>query len=65
MLTLFLISLFGFVLLSVPIAFALVLTSLVLASAMNQVSAPLLIQNIVRGIARFPLMAIPFFLMAG
>jgi tripartite ATP-independent transporter DctM subunit len=65
MLALFLISLFGFVLLSVPIAFALVLTSLVLATFMNQVSAPLLIQNIVRGIDSFPLMAIPFFLLAG
>jgi len=65
MLALFLASLFGFVLLSVPIAFSLVLTSLVLAVAMNQVSAALLIQNIVRGIDSFPLMAIPFFLLAG
>jgi len=65
MLPLFLISLFGFVLLSVPIAFALVLTSLVLAAFMDQVSAALLIQNIVRGIDSFPLMAIPFFLLAG
>ncbi len=65
MLTVFLISLFGFVLLSVPIAFALVLTALVLATFINQVSAPLLIQNIVRGIDSFPLLAIPFFLLAG
>jgi tripartite ATP-independent transporter DctM subunit len=65
MLALFLISLFGFVLLSVPIAFALILTSLVLATFINQVSAPLLIQNIVRGIDSFPLLAIPFFLLAG
>lgn len=65
MLYLFLIALFGFILVSVPIAFALVLTALVLAIFMNQVSAALLIQNIVRGIDSFPLLAIPFFLLAG
>ncbi len=65
MLTLFLIALFGFVLLSVPIAFSLILTALVLMVAMHAVSPALLIQNIFRGIDSFPLMAIPFFLLAG
>jgi len=65
MLTLFLIALFGFVLLSVPIAFALVLTTLVLMVFMHAVSPALLVQNIVRGVDSFPLMAIPFFLLAG
>jgi tripartite ATP-independent transporter DctM subunit len=65
MLTVFLIALFGFVLLSVPIAFALVLTTIVLMTFMNVVSPALLIQNIVRGVDSFPLMAIPFFLLAG
>ena len=65
MLTIFLAALFGFVLMSVPIAFALVLTAMVLMYAMSSVSAALMIQNIVRGIDSFPLMAIPFFLLAG
>ena len=62
---LFLASLFGFILLTVPIAFALFLTALVLALAMGSWSPALVIQNIFRGIDSFPLMAIPFFLLAG
>lgn len=65
MLTIFLVALFGFVLLSVPIAFALILTALVLMFFMHAISPALLIQNIFRGIDSFPLMAIPFFLLAG
>lgn len=65
MLTIFLVALFGFVLLSVPIAFALILTTLVLMFFMHAISPALLIQNIFRGIDSFPLMAIPFFLLAG
>jgi TRAP-type mannitol/chloroaromatic compound transport system permease large subunit len=64
-LTLFLTALFGFILLTVPIAFALFLTALVLALAMGAWSPALVIQNIFRGIDSFPLMAIPFFLLAG
>lgn len=65
MLALFLISLFGFILLNVPIAFALILTAMVLMMVIGNVSAALMVQNIVRGIDNFPLMAIPFFLLAG
>jgi len=64
-LTIFLISLFGFILLGVPIAFALFLTALVLALAMGAWAPALIIQNIFRGVDSFPLMAIPFFLLAG
>jgi tripartite ATP-independent transporter DctM subunit len=64
-LTLFLISLFGFILMSVPIAFALFLTALALAWAMGAWAPALIIQNIFRGVDSFPLMAIPFFLLAG
>jgi tripartite ATP-independent transporter DctM subunit len=64
-LTLFLAALFGFILLTVPIAFALFLTALVLALTMGVWSPALVIQNIFRGIDSFPLMAIPFFLLAG
>ena len=65
MLVIFLIALFGFILLTVPIAFALFLTALVLGYVMNSWSPALIVQNIFRGIDSFPLMAIPFFLLAG
>ena len=65
MLALFLAALFGFILLSVPIAFALLLTALVLMAVMGPVSPALLAQTIVRGVDSFPLMAIPFFMLAG
>lgn len=64
-LSLFLVSLFGFILLGMPIAFALFLTALVLAWTMGVWSPALIIQNIFRGVDSFPLMAIPFFLLAG
>ena len=65
MLVVFLIALFGFIALTVPIAFALLLTALVLGMVMNAWSPALVIQNLFRGIDSFPLMAIPFFLLAG
>ncbi len=65
MLTAFLIALFGFIALNVPIAFALLLTALVLGILMGGWSPALVIQNVFRGIDNFPLMAIPFFLLAG
>ncbi|HUL00678.1 MAG TPA: TRAP transporter large permease [Nitrospirota bacterium] len=65
MLTLFLIALFSMVFLSVPIAFALIVTAIVLMVAMDNVSGALMIQNMVRGVDSFPLMAIPFFILSG
>ncbi len=65
MLVVFLLSLFGFIALTVPIAFSLLLTALVLGIVMNAWSPALVIQNLFRGIDSFPLMAIPFFLLAG
>ncbi len=65
MLTAFLVALFAFVFMNVPIAFALLLTGVVLMLMMGTTSAPLMIQNVVRGIDSFPLMAIPFFILSG
>ncbi|HOV38722.1 MAG TPA: TRAP transporter large permease subunit, partial [Spirochaetales bacterium] len=65
MLIVFLIALFGFIALTVPIAFSLLLTALVLGIVMHAWSPALVIQNLFRGIDSFPLMAIPFFLLAG
>jgi len=65
MLVIFLVALFGFILITVPIAFALFLTALVLGIVMDAWTPALIVQNIFRGIDSFPLMAIPFFLLAG
>jgi tripartite ATP-independent transporter DctM subunit len=65
MIPLFLSSLFGFILIGVPVAFALFLTALVLSWFMDSWSPALVVQTVFRGIDNFPLMAIPFFLLAG
>lgn len=66
MLAAFLLGLFGFILLNIPIAFALVLTTVILMLLLTgDVSTPIIAQSIIRGIDSFPLMAIPFFILAG
>jgi TRAP-type transport system large permease protein len=65
MLIVFLIALFGFILLSVPIAFSLVLTAVVLMLYTGTISFSVLSQSLIRGIDNFPLLAIPFFILAG
>jgi len=65
MIPLFLSSLFGFILIGVPVAFALFLTALVLSWFMGNWSPALVVQTVFRGVDNFPLMAIPFFLLAG
>ncbi len=66
MLALFLGSLFFFIFMYVPIAFALILTSIALMYTLTgDVVGAMIAQNIVRGIDSFPLMAIPFFVLAG
>lgn len=65
MLTAFLLGLFGFILLNVPIAFALLLTTIVLMYLSSGIEPAIMTQSLVRGIDNFPLMAIPFFMLAG
>ncbi len=65
MLALFLVTLFALIALSIPISFSLILTGGVLMNAMGNLSPILLTQSVVRGIDNFPLMAVPFFLLAG
>lgn len=66
MLAAFLLGLFGFILLNIPIAFALVLTTVILMLLLTgDVSTPIIAQSIIRGVDSFPLMAIPFFILAG
>lgn len=65
MLTTFLSSLFSFIFLNVPIAFSLILTTIVLMVYSNELSSANIASSIYRGVDNFPLMAIPFFMLAG
>lgn len=65
MLVVFLLSLFGFLLLNVPIAFGLILTTVVLMLFTTGIEAQIITQSMLRGIDNFPLLAIPFFMLAG
>ena len=65
MLALFLLTLFGLIVFSVPVAFCLIATALVLMAAQGGISPQILTQNLVKGIDSFPLLAIPFFMIAG
>lgn len=62
---LFLVSLFGFILLNVPIAFSLLLSAVVLMLYMGDWSSYIVMQSLVRGFDSFSLLAIPFFILAG
>jgi tripartite ATP-independent transporter DctM subunit len=61
----FLISLTGFMFLGMPIAFALVLTGVTLMWHLDFFDAQLIAQNLINGADSFPLMAVPFFILAG
>ncbi len=65
MLLAFLLGLFGLIFLGVPIAFSLILTTVVLMVLSGNITPSLIAQSIVRGIDSFPIMAIPFFMLAG
>lgn len=66
MLAIFLVSLFGLIILNVPVAFSLIATAGVMMMGQGgAVSPQILTQNLVKGIDSFPLLAIPFFMIAG
>ncbi|WP_319518318.1 TRAP transporter large permease subunit [uncultured Martelella sp.] len=64
-LVLFLSVLIGAILLGVPVAFALLLSSVGLMLHMHLFSVDILAQSLVNGVDSFPLLAIPFFMVAG
>jgi len=64
MLIIFLVALFGFLLIGVPVAFCLGLASLVMMGMQN-FGYDVLVQKMVSGIDSFPLLAVPFFMLAG
>jgi len=61
----FLFSLVGSIGIGVPIAFALILCGVALMVHMDMFDAQIIAQNLTNGADSFPLMAVPFFLLAG
>lgn len=64
MLVIFIVSLFVFLLIGVPVAFCLGLAALVMMGLQN-FGYEVLVQKMVGGIDSFPLLAVPFFMLAG
>lgn len=61
----FLVSLFGFMSLGLPLAFVLVICALFMMLSLGQSDIMVVAQNMVSGTNSFSLMAIPFFMLAG
>jgi TRAP-type transport system large permease protein len=58
-------SLLGAMALGMPIAFALIVCGVALMSTIDMFDAQIVAQNVINGADSFPLMAIPFFMLAG
>ncbi|PLT30625.1 TRAP transporter large permease subunit [Peribacillus deserti] len=58
-------SLLGAMALGMPIAFALLVSSVALMFFMGNFDSQIIAQNLINGADNFPLMAIPFFMLAG
>ena len=63
--TIFLVSLLGAMALGVPIAYSLLLCGVALMLYMGNFDAQILAQNLIEGANSFPLLAVPFFMLAG
>ena len=63
--TIFLGSMLAAMALGVPIAFSLLLCGAALMWHMNMFDAQILAQNVIKGANSFPLLAVPFFMLAG
>ena len=61
----FLFSLLGAMALGIPIAFALLVSGVALMWHLNLFDAQILAQNVINGADSFPLLAVPFFMLAG
>src|SRR5712691_13215977 len=61
----FALSLLGAMALGMPIAFALIICGVALMSTIGMFDSQIVAQNIINGADSFPLMAIPFFMLAG
>ena len=63
--TIFLVSLCGAMFIGMPVAFALLVCGVALMGHLDSFDTQILAQNLVAGADNFPLMAIPFFMLAG
>jgi tripartite ATP-independent transporter DctM subunit len=63
--TIFLASLLGAMALGMPIAFALMICGVALMTYMGLFDTQILAQNLINGADNFPLLAVPFFILAG
>ena len=61
----FLLSLLGAMALGMPIAYALIVCGIALMVHLDIFDSQIIAQNIINGADSFPLMAVPFFLLAG
>lgn len=61
----FLISLLGCIFIGVPVAFSLLLCGLALMVHLDMLDMQIMAQNLIHGADSFPLLAIPFFVLAG
>src|SRR4249920_3998093 len=61
----FLGSLLGAMAIGMPIAFALLICGVALMYHLNMMDAQIIAQNLIAGADSFPLMAVPFFILAG
>ncbi|PPC75723.1 L-dehydroascorbate transporter large permease subunit [Pokkaliibacter plantistimulans] len=64
-LTIFLGTLLGSMAIGIPIAFALLLVSVALMFQLDLFDSQIIAQNLLNGADSFPLMAVPFFMLAG
>jgi tripartite ATP-independent transporter DctM subunit len=62
---LFLITLFGLIFLNVPISIALIGTAGIMMWVSSGFSTQILAQSVIRGVDNYPLLAVPFFMVAG
>jgi TRAP-type transport system large permease protein len=65
MISVFVGSLLGAMAIGMPIAFALLISSVVLMYFLGNFDSQIIAQNLISGADNFPLMAIPFFMLAG
>lgn len=63
--TIFLVSLCGAMCIGMPVAFALLVCGVALMFQLDMFNTHILAQNLISGADNFPLMAIPFFMLAG
>lgn len=63
--TIFLVSLLGAMAVGIPIAFALLVSGAILMWHLGMFDAQIIAENVIHGADSYPLLAVPFFLLAG